>query len=506
MESHAQAIKPSPFLRSVQPSPWETLTSTLTTAILTIGLRHSSLHEEALRIVDDYLQVCCQCASAAPSAGGINATEDFVQAIGADHASATAILSTSFLGFLEAVSSYCHFYGISQRRRLLTLLRQILSEDFLVSVEGTFSSLRANDATHETLRHWRTYTRRYAAFGKPLGAMLLQQSFMKVVFSCSSLQIFGAERLHTTDSYGILMSQQPFIDRQQHPDSAFLTELIVEIANEKMVLLEDGTDYLQLGSVWQQRIAYSTKAYTMSTYLHCIIADDEVADLEMLTSWLEDVVADPVQMADDMLAAAVLQSMAIVSKSSPAFATSSSRLLPRFIVQGSVKGETVDVAARSLAFILQSLSPDAVITGLYSLGNVLSNSNADRAAGASGPQSGNLNAPRSTGRYQQHAAASSISLDLSGEEERTVVYGNIVRAIVGVANSCQDDKITALALSILLQKLGRINMAVDIHIIREAARLVASGGAVELKSLLKLYIRIGHDGAVQRNESLLAAV
>ncbi|KAL8906073.1 MAG: hypothetical protein Q9207_002257 [Kuettlingeria erythrocarpa] len=321
--------------------------------------------------------------------------------------------------------------------------------------------------------------------------MLLQQSFMKLVFSCSSLQIFGAEQLQKSHSFAILMSQQPFVDRQQHPDSGFLTELLIGIANQKMVLLEDGADYLQLGSVWQQRIAYSTKAYIMSTFLNCTIADDEVADLEMLTSWIEDLVADPVQMADDALAAVVLQSMAVLSKSSPAFATNCSRLLPRFIVQ---------------AYILQSLSQDAVITGLYSLGNVLSNSSSDRAAGAAVPPNGSLNALRPTGRYQQHAAASSISLDLSGEEETTVVYGNIVRVIVGVANSCQDDKITALALSILLQKLGRINMVVDIHIIREAARLVASGGPGELKSLLKLYVRIGHEGLVQRNESLLAAV
>lgn len=441
-----------------------------------------------------------------PSADAKNASEDFVQAIGAKYASATAIMSTSLLGFLEAVSVYCHFYSIPERSRLLTLLRQILSEDFLIHVEETFSSLRASDATPKSLHTWRAYTRRYAASGRPLGAMLLQQGFMKTVLSCSSLQIFREEQLQKADALNILMSQQPFIDHKQHPESGFLTQLITEIANHKLALLEDGADYLQIGSAWQQRIAFSTKAYTLQAYLHCTIADEEVAEPENLISWLEDVVADPVQMADDTLATVILQSMAIISKSSPAFATNFSRLLPRFIVQGSVKGETVDVAARSLAYVLQLLSHDSVITGLYSLGNVLSNSSTDRAAGASGPPNGTLSAPPSTGRYGQHATGSSISLDLSGEEETSAVYGNIVRAIVGVANSCQDEKITALALSILLQKLGRINMAVDIHIIREAARLVTSGGPVELKSLLKLYARIGHDGAVQGNENLLAVV
>ncbi|KAL9006999.1 MAG: hypothetical protein Q9188_000287 [Gyalolechia gomerana] len=506
LEAHAQAIKLSPSRRSIEPSPWETLTVTLTTGVLAIGIRHPSLHEYAFRTLDQYLQNCLEAARSTPVADTESATEDYVQAIGIDPTSGAAILSTSLLGFLEAVSLYCHFYTVLQRIRLLTLLREILNDDFMVSVEGVFSSLRTSDALPRSLQAWRSYTRRYAASGRPLGAMLLQQSFMKVVLSCSSLLIFGEDQLQKADTFGILESQQTSIKHKRHSDDTFLTELLTEIATQKIVLLEDGADYLQLGSVWQQRIAFSTKAYTLAAYLHCMIADEEVAEPDSLISWLEDAIVDPVQMADGELASVVLQSMAIVSRSSPAIATNASRLLPRFIVQGSVKSETVDVAARSLAHVLQLLSNDAVITGLYALGNVLSNSSTERAAVASGPPNGTLDGSRPTGRYEQHATGSSISLDLSGEEETTVVYGNIVCAIVGVANSCQDDKITRLALSMLLQKLGRINMAVDIYIIREAARLVASGGAVELKSLLKLYARIGHNAAVQKNESLLEAV
>ncbi|KAL8731760.1 MAG: hypothetical protein Q9166_003207 [cf. Caloplaca sp. 2 TL-2023] len=505
-EALAQSFRPSPYLRSIEPSPWEVLTFTLATAILAIGLRHTSLREGAWEGMDRYLQHCLQTATSTPSPDTENAAEDFVQAMGADHALEIATLSTSLIGFFGAVSMYCQFYTVAERARLLGQIRQILNEAFMVSVEGTFSSLRATDETPKTLYAWRSYTRRYAASGRPLGAMLLQKGFMKVVLSCSSLQIIDEEQLQRTDALNVLVSHHSFAKIGQHPNGTNLIEVMAEIASQEMTLIEDGADYLQLGSVWQQRIAFATKAYTLNTYLNCIIADEEVAEPDNLISWLEDIVTDPIQMADDALAGVVLQSMAVISKFFPSFATSFSRLLPRFIVQGSVKGETVDVAARSLAYVLQLLSPDAVITGLYSLGNVLSTSSTDRTAGAAGPPNGSLGAPRSTGRYQQHATGSSISLDLSGDEETTAVYGNIVRAIVGVANSCQDDKITALALSILLQKLGRINMAVDIHIIREAARLAASGGPVELKSLLKLYTRIGHDGAVQKNEILLAAV
>ncbi|KAL8699689.1 MAG: hypothetical protein Q9224_001300 [Gallowayella concinna] len=502
-EAYAQSIRPSPFLRSIEPSPWEVLTSALATAIFAIGLRHTLLRQQAWESLDRYLQNCLRTATSAPAPDKESAAEDFVQAMGADHALEIATLSTSLLGFLEAATAYCHFYTVPQRIRLLGQLRQVFNESFMVSVEGTFSSLRTIDETPGP-HAWRSYTRRYAASGRPLGAMLLQHGFMKVVLSCSSLQILGEGQLQRTDALDILMSPVELFETRQHPDNTYMTEVIAEIASQELNLIEDGADYLQLGSVWQQRIAFSTKAFTLHTYLNCMIADGEIAEPENLISWLEDIITEPIQMADDALAAVVLKSVAVISSYVPSAATSFSRLLPRFIVQGSARGETVDVASRSLASILQLLSQDAVITGLYSLGNVLSASSTERAAGAAGQPNGSLGAPHSTGRYQQ--TGSSISLDISGDEEATAVYGNVVRAIVGIANSCQDDKITALALSMLLQKLARINMAVDIHIIREAARLVAAGGPVELKSLLKLYTRIGHDAAVQGNETLLAAV
>ncbi|KAL8808588.1 MAG: hypothetical protein Q9200_004223 [Gallowayella weberi] len=498
-EAHAQSIRPSPFLPSIEPSPWEVLTSALATAIFAIGLRHTMLRQQAWESLDRYLQNCVRTATSAPAPDKENVAEDFVEAMGADHALDIATLSTSLLGFLEAATAYCHFYTVPQRIRLLGQLRHVFNESFMVSVEGTFSSLRTIDETPGP-HAWRSYTRRYAASGRPLGAMLLQHGFMQVVLSCSSLQILGEAQLQKTDALDILMSPVELFETRQHPDSTYLTEVTAEIASQELNLIEDGADYLQLGSVWQRRIAFSTKASTLRTYLNCMIADGEIAESENLISWLEDIVTDPIQMADDALATVVLKSVAIISRYVPSSATSFSRLLPRFIVQGSARSETVDVASRSLALILQLLSQDAVITGLYSLGNVLSASSTERAAGAA---NGSLGAPRSTGRYQQ--TGSSISLDISGDEETTAVYGNIVRAIVGIANSCQDDKITALALSMLLQKLGRINISVDIHIIREAARLVAAGGPVELKSLLKLYTRIGHDAAVQGNETLLAA-
>ena len=420
---------------------------------------------------------------------------------------AIAALSVSLLGFLEAASAYADFYAVSERLDLVASLRQILTEGFMVSIEGVFSSIRTADTSYKRYADWKLWTRRYAALGRPLGAMLLQRGFMELLVSCSSLQLATKELLQTTDVLDILVQSNGYVHTQYDEASAALLELLSDAAAEEIRLLEDGADYLQLGSAWQQRLAFAVKAHTLSTFLNCMIVDEEIADSDTMISWLEDTMADPVQMADDTLACVVLRSMAVVAKFSPATASNLSRSLPRFIVQGGIKGETVTVAARTLTFILQLLSQDAVITGLYSLGNVLSaSSNGDKPIGVSGLPDGLVSPPRNDKQYSQHPTGSAISLDISGADESGAAYGNIVRAIVGVANSCQDAKITALAQSMLLQKLGKVSLAVDIHIITEAAMLATSGGPSELKSLLKLYSRISHEGAVQNNTMLLVAV
>ena len=505
LEAHAQVFAPSPYLRLVEPSPWEALSYNLTKALLAIGIRHPDLHGSVFLSITGYLRKCLGTVTTAsgrsPNSDGSSSDNGFEENL------ELAVVSVSLLGFLEANSLYTHFYSVSERYGLVELLRRILDESLMVSAEGVFSSIRTSESSSRTSMEWKSYTKRYAASGRPLGAMLLQREFMRLLVSCSSLQVSPAEKLQETDVFDILMAEQNFTTHDQEDASTSLLELLSDVAAESMRLLEDGSDYLQLGSAWQQRLAFAVKAHTLHIFLNCMVVDEETADADTLISWLEDTMADPVQMADDTLACVVLKSMAVVAKFSPATASTLSRSLPRFIVQGGVKGETVIVAARSLTLVLRMLPQDAMITGLYSLGNILSaRTGADRAIGGPNVLNGSANSSKTTAQYTQHATGSAISLDLSGEEETFAAYGNVVRTIVGIANICKDDKITALAQSMLVQKLGRVGLTIDLHIITEAARLATVGGFVEFKSLLKLYARLGHDAVVRGNQILLDTV
>ena len=504
LEAHTQVFLPSPFLKNIEPSPWEALTHHLTEAILSLGLKHDDLHDAALECTLGYLKNCLQVVSRP-----VSPHSDESEIKNEDRQDVATVV-VSLLGFLQAASAHADFYDAGEMVEVIRAVRNILDENFMIAVEGVFSSIRTADGSSGDTGEWKAYTKRYAASGQPLGAMLLQRNFMRLLVSCSSLQTCSAEQLHRTDVFEILTSDYGGIMNGHHHASTALIEIMTELAAESMRLLEDGSDYLQLGSTWQQHLAFSLKAHSLHTFLNCMIVDEDIADVDVLMLWLESAMGDPKSMTDDVLATVVLQSMAVVAKFSPAIASTLSRQLPRFIVQSGIKGEIVTIAARSLTYILRLLSQDAIITGLYSLGNVLSASGTDRAARGTDAMNGTVRSSKTTGQQgqtlTQHSTGSAISLDMSGEEETSAAYGSIVRAVVTIATSCKDVKIAALAQSMLLQKLGRISLAVDFHIIKEAAVLALESGETEFKSLLKLYDRLGHDGVKARDTILLGAV
>ena len=122
-----------------------------------------------------------------------------------------------------------------------------------------------------------------------------------------------------------------------------------------MNVLEEGSDYLQLSSAWQKRLAFLVKAYALEAFTHCMVVDEELADPEVLLGWLEDAIESQPQMADEVLAKAVLQSLAVVPRFMPDSASSVARTLLKFVVQGTARPEAVAVAGQSIEYILKMI-------------------------------------------------------------------------------------------------------------------------------------------------------
>jgi phosphatidylinositol 4-kinase len=508
LEAHTQVFLPSPFFQEIEPSPIEALSYSLTSALLSLGINHGMTLQDAIsQGLWNYLRNCARAAEAIVSrqeqVNGSDSPREVESAI------SVARLTISMLGFLDAAAAHANFWTAAERLKLIERVKGILSEAFLVSIETAFSTIRNSHSPDRHIKEWKRYFRHYAVIGRPLGAMLLQRCFMALLVAGSSLLLVDISVLRGKDILDLMMSGNE-MPRPTSSRSSVMSlstiETLADLASDEMCLLEDGADYLRLGSAWQQRLAFTVKACALISYLNCAMLNEDAADVDTLMTWLEDALADPIQVGDETLASVVLRCMALVAKISPGLAPNISRILPRFIVQGGAPVRTVAVASTCLAYVLRMLSQDAIITTLYTLGNVLSSGTAERAlaGGVSGElANGNGNANLYSSKQ---STGSAISLAITGEEETSAVYGNVVQAICGIASSCNDDKITALAQSMLIQKINKVSKTVDARIITEAAVLAVHGGALEFKSLLKLYTKLTQDGVAQNDEALLAAV
>ncbi|KAJ9377391.1 phosphatidylinositol 4-kinase [Paecilomyces variotii] len=503
-ESHVQLFRPSPFLHGIKPSPWETLTQQLTTALLILGLNYPTLRNTVENSVYSYIDQCSRAVNALVPLSKQAAPVDDREFL-REYADIMSI-AVSLVGFLDASATYSHFWSAAGKLELVRCVRDIFSEGFMVAVEAASSSLRNSITPARGLRDWRRYARRYAAHNRPLGSMLLQQSLMRFIKDCAASVMINEHSLTDDKLLDKYLGEASVTGKPDGAEHA-LFEYLADAIMEEIRLLDDGSDYLKLSSAWQQHLAFSVKAHAIVGFLSCVIGDEGLVDTDTLFPWLEDALADPNQMGNLQLATATLMSIAILAKYFPSTASNSSRLLVRFIVQGGATGPTVDVAAKCLAQTLSLMSQDAVITTLYSLGNVLSaGPNSDKGyqiPSTSGGETGNQGTNFS---FLQPADGSHISLSFQGGEESTLAQRNVTHAIVKVAANCGDEKISALAQSMLLQKIGKTSMVIDASIIEETSVLALTSGQTEFQLLLKFYTRLYREGYSKGQNIIMDAV
>lgn len=525
LDSHVQNFAPSPFFRHVEPSPTESLAFHVTAALLALGINHNDVHEAVSDNVWTFLNVCSRMTdhilATSPllrtnsnGTAGREAGEDDGHL---EDAIRTATIAVTLLGFLDAAAAQAEFWRSGGRLSLVSRLRKMLSEPFLVAVETAFSTIRNSHASDRITKEWKRNLRHYSESGRPLGAMLLQQSFMHLLVAATSLLVAEVPALKRSHVLDLLISGDGLLrPMSSHSSDADFksVEIYANAAIDQMNYLEASSDFIRMGSAIQQKLSFSVKASALISYLNCSRLNEDAADTDTLMTWLEDTLADPAHMADENIASVVLKSMALVCKISPAYAASVGKLLPRYIVQSGAQGPTIDIASSGLASVLRMMSSDAIITTLYTLGNVLSpgteRSLANGGVALDGEPEQDIANPNKDSSAQIYAGrqstGSSISLRTSNDEETSVTYANVVQAICGIAGACKDTKISALAQSMLLQKIGKIGDSVDAKIIPGAAVLALSGGQPEFRSLLKTYSRITHLATVENKAIVLDSV
>ncbi|KAL7274544.1 Phosphatidylinositol 4-kinase stt4 [Rhizina undulata] len=479
IESYCQKITNSPFFRDIEPSPWEFLTQSLTSAVLALGLNFPGLRAVVSDTLNTYLH---------------NALSVSQAEFGEENSLELATLVVSFLGFLEASSTYAKFWSTTERLSLslISQVRRVLSDQFLVNVETAFSAIQNSQDVHA--RSWRRYVRHYDAEGRPLGAMLLGKGFMKLLMSSTSILISDAVAIKGEDILDVLMSDQSLEGAAASGDLPMI-EACADMATEEHARIEDGADYARMGSDWQQKLAYCVKAYALTIFCNCVILNDAVADPGLLYQWLTTTMTDPVQMADETLAGVTLKILAILSKNDGEAAASYISSLHRFVVEGVPSKFTVKVISNCLSYILRYLPQDATITTLNTLGHVLSSTNPERALKAERLQP-----------FDQQTMGSTLSLASNLENDKLHVYSNVIDVVIGVASGCKDEKMISLAQSILLQRLNKVNGSVTARILTGAYQLSFIAASSDFKALLQTYNKTSIEAAWSNDENIANAI
>ena len=504
LEAHSQTFQPSPFFRKIEPSPVEALAHSLTAALLSLGNKYDALHET---VSDNLWAFLASIRTAVEGIDRPRPDEDAAQSF--EDAIRITTIAIALLGFLDAASAQADFWRTGGRLALVQRVRNLLSDSFLTAVDGAFSTIRNAHTSDRHVREWKRHLKHYDHQRRPLGPVLLQRSFMWLLVSATSLLVADGKILGSSHVLDLLMANGSMpTPGSTSPDADFRSiELYASIAQEEMERLEAGADFLQMGSFSQQRLACAVKSGAIISFLNCSVLNEDAADTEILAEWLQECLEDSMLMLDETLAFTVLRSMAILSRISPSFAPNTVRLLPRFIVQAAPARNIIVMASRCLATMLHGLSHDAIISTLYTLGNVLSPSLDQAAPNGTSIDSGADGAGISHIYHgRRPSTGSSISLQLEDDQDTATAYSNIIMAICEISSVCSNEKITALAQAMLLQKLSKVNHTVDAQILTGAGTLSLNGGQLEFRTLLKLYSRECHTALVNDNTIILNAV
>lgn len=503
LEAPTQTFLASPFSRHIDLSPNESLAFHVTGALLALGLNCSDLQQNINDSLRAFLKNCTRAADGilSPQAGNPDNLH-----IGDAIRTLTVVMA--LIGFMDAASAQADFWKPGERLALVQTIRHLISEPFLVAVETAVSTIRNSHSHDRETKEWKRLVRHYSAMNRPLGAMLLQRSFMWLVVASTSLVVTDGPTLRNSHILDWLTTQGDHLSGivKSFDGDSHSVEVYTALSTEQMRYIESGADFMRLGTVAQQKLAFAVKSAALLAFMNCAMLNQEVSNVDVLFTWLQETLEDSFQMADETLAFIVLRSLALICRISPSLSSTVGQLLPRFLVLGATQRKTVSVASESLAFVLTLLSKDAIISTLYALGNVLSTeSDSSLANGQSnGTPGGDQNLHSVYGN--RHSVASAISLRVNGEEETTIVYENIVQAICSITVACDDEIITALAQSMLVQKFNKVNASVDAQIITGAAMLALNCAQLEFRSLLKMYTKACHVAIVAGEDYLLEAV
>ena len=400
------------------------------------------------------------------------------------------------LGSCEAVMATMSTSSSEFALRLKQTIQSLIDGELLIGIESLLSSLNTEvsmrksssgsiRSPHDTQLHYLLRIRaRYILQGEPPSALVIQRQVMKLFehvcyLSCPS----------GTETPGFL-PLKGFKERFNTLGKSTLAA-ISEIAASQLESIEASADFLKFKTSPHQDLSLSLKATCIR--LACIAFVTAHGSTTNLPNLVKNVLNDSTQMGHDELSNACLDAIAAISMNCHEHTADLNRSLRTFIINTHTQrtSSRVSVGAKRLAWCLEAISKDKVVSTLYSLVNVLasvSTSSADRSAVSLRPRTA-----LSLMNFDHHTVASSISLTMKTDDQRQQVYSNVIEAIAEMVCELRDEKIAELMISLLGQKFGRVNDGVDKSLAWGLAKISTIVKERDFRRILKLHAKARTD-------------
>ncbi|KAK9244453.1 hypothetical protein V1506DRAFT_541337 [Lipomyces tetrasporus] len=498
-DSHHQKFVQAAVVRELQPSPWEAVTYNLTLAIIDIGKSFSELHDLAGDYLNSYVDAVKR-ASSTITAG----TPENLQLV--------FPLAFSIQGFLSAICLRSLYNESSELQyNLLSSANDIMSGGFLTCLEEAVSFLRNSPDVAPANRTWHIYRNRYRALGRPVGSASVRYYFVETARNIAGLYILSGVGKYPVE-------KESFLDIMMRTGKAATTindverkslEICRDIAVYEIESSEEGNDYIStVVSGKQRRLNFAIKASALE--ILCVASHFDLYDIGDLMQTVEDSLnaTDNEQkpIIDEGLLSKIFKIMAFLCIEEPNIGASLTRIFPRLLVNQNLSEETIQTGTTCVSFALQRLSEDAVISTLYTMANILVS--APHETELTRVVTTNDRAVRRRSRSLERVSSmgSRIFINAEDREEIDLIFENVVYALAKIVEEYNDNKITALTISVLMQKIGRVNAFTDRCLLLGLSGLSLCGAERDFKTVLKLYARLNTEALSNKDQEMVDTI
>ena len=392
--------------------------------------------------------------------------------------------------------------------RLISIIQPIVDGQLLIGIESLLSSLNSEltlrksssgSVRHpqDTQLHYLLRIRtRYILDGDPPGALVIQGHLLKLFEHVCYLTCPNASKKP------FFLPLHDFKERFSLLGNSTLRS-ISELATNQLDSIEASADFLKFKTSPHQNLSLSLKATCLRLVCIAFVTDNGAPETPSL---VKSILADSAQVSHIELGTACLDSVAVISMNCHEYTADLNRSLRSFIINTHTDHSSglVCIAAHRLAWCLNAISKDKVVSTLYSLVNVLapgSTSSADRSTVSLRPRTA-----LSIMQFDQHATASSISLNMQSDDQRQQVYSNVIEAIAEMVCELHEEKIAELMISLLGQKFGRVNDGVDRALIWGLAKIATVVKEKDLRRILKLQAKARTEISHALTETVISSI